>query len=155
MGLLRRKLSLANVAASLAVFLALGAGYASAFSGSGTLQKGSLRNIPAQNKVVRELTGIGSIMARCQPNDLRVVFRNQSGETLQMGLVTGSQFLPEPIPHGMDGTVSPAADSHFRYHIYPVDGDKRPQADISVTIFDDAEDCATSQVSVLALNTEE
>jgi hypothetical protein len=155
---LRQKLSWANLAATLAVFMALGAGYASAFSGSGTLQKGSLKDIPSTNTLVRSITGIGEIQARCQTNDLRVVLHNASGQDLRVAWTAGSQYLNQVVNDGVDHVLSPGADSAFRYHVHPVDGDKRPQADIAVTIDNNSASvsgCSTSQVSALVLNTEE
>jgi hypothetical protein len=147
-------LSFANLAATLAVFLVLSLGYASAFSGSGTLQKGSLKNIPTTQTTVRTITGIGSILSRCSPGLLRVSIENDSGTTLRAALGAGSQFFNQEISDGGSFEVSPTVNTHLRYHVHPVDGSKRPQADIDLTV-NNTETCSTSQVTALVLNTEE
>jgi len=172
---LREKLSLTNVAATLALFLALGAGYAVAFSGSGKLQKATVVGLPSDGttKLVRKVTGVADIRASCaddNPDNPSVRVKNTSGHDLNLfsdKLIGGSpnvadfehdsEFEPgEKTDFPLE--PAPAAETNsgslLRFYLSKTDGTKRRQADISVTVID-TDDCATSQVSVLALTTEQ
>jgi hypothetical protein len=55
----------AMVVALMALFAALGGGYATAFSGSGTLQKAAVDGLSTEFETVRTLKGFGTFKARC------------------------------------------------------------------------------------------
>jgi hypothetical protein len=150
---------------SIAVFLALGGGYALAFSGSGTLQKGSATNLTGAQTTVRTLTGIGVLKARCsdEPNGTTVLVHNSSGEELRVkfasdgGGASGDSVIANGAIGGFNAVGSPGTT---RMHIWPSDGSKAPQADIVVSTFPAVgSDCfgpvTNSRATVLALNTQQ
>jgi hypothetical protein len=170
---LRERLSLTNVAATLALFLALGAGYAAAFSGSGKLQKATVRGLPSDGttKLVRKVTGVAHIRASCaddDPDDASVRIKNTSGHEMNLfsdKMIGGSpqeaDFEHDPAfepGEKTDFLLVPAGPSNsgslLRFYLSKTDGGKRRQADISITV-KDTNDCATMQVSVLNLTTEQ
>jgi hypothetical protein len=123
----------------IALFAALGGGYALAFSGSGSLQKGSATNLTTSFTSFRTLTGIGNLQARCAtgPDRTELRFHNSTSETLVVqGVREGdSAFLPGAgVDPGGDSTAfsTAAPQETFRFHILPEDGSKAPQADIVV-----------------------
>jgi hypothetical protein len=144
------------VIATIALFAALGGGYAVAFSGSGSLQKGALKNIPptTATPIVRSLTGVGSIHAACinsNPDDVRFYFLNNSGETLAIR----GEGQGHTVPSGdISGDMGTDSTGQFVGHISPVDGTKAPQVSLQVSVFD-TNDCTTSVIDVLALNTQQ
>jgi hypothetical protein len=62
------------VVATIALFAALGGGYATAFSGSGTLQKAALDGPDTSFETVRTLNGFGTLKARCDTGDDEVEY---------------------------------------------------------------------------------
>jgi hypothetical protein len=144
----------AYVIATIALFAALGGGYAVAFSGSGSLQKGALKNIPASLTTVRSLTGVGSIGAYCNPSTDNVYFvlTNNSGETLAIR----GEGQGHTVASGSSSQENISTDStgQFVGHISPVDGTKAPQVSLQVSVLD-TNDCWTSVIDVLALNTQQ
>jgi hypothetical protein len=156
---IRPRVSPATVIATIALFAALGGGYATAFSGSGTVQKGALKDIPeSDTTIVRSLTGIGNIYAYCPaPGQPSIFFINRSGETLNL---YGYSNDDGPSHQTVDAGVDVFLDSivtgtnHISVHISPVDGTKRPQADVQISATD-TNNCSTSYLTVLALNTQE
>jgi hypothetical protein len=63
--------------------------------------------------------------------------------------------IEDIVIDGADDGGAPADDPEtMRYHIVDNGGNKRPQADVTVTV-DSPGPCSTVLVSVLALNTEE
>jgi hypothetical protein len=149
------------VVSVIALFAALGGGYATAFSGSGTLQKAKVTGLPdaaGTFTTVRTLTGIGSIQASCTGGAVTVRFHNGSGAELISDLDDGAE---DPVTLDLlngenhDAAAVAGDDDLFRYHIYPVaPDDKQPQADVSVAAFENGT-CSAAEVTVLALNTEE
>jgi hypothetical protein len=156
---LRSKLSYANVVATMALFAALGGGYAVAFSGSGSLQKGSDLGISSNRETIRSLTGIGSIQAQCQSDQVQVYFENKSGELLTaMGAgVTGGtvEQYGDNVGPGNLLLLFDAGESitTMDLHISPQDGTSRPQASVDITV-NETPSCSTSTVRVLAVNTQ-
>jgi hypothetical protein len=153
---LRPSIGSAHVIALLALFAALGGGYATAFSGSGTVQKGALLNIPNGAVTVRSLTGIGAIQASCSGGMPSVAFENTSGETLRAALIGIDGDDAVNVASGDSENLDPEVNglNTMYVHISPLDGTKRPQADVQITA-DDDDNCPTSTVTVLATNTEE
>jgi hypothetical protein len=162
--------------ATLALFLALGAGYAAAFSGSGKLQKGTVVGLPSDGttKLVRTVTGVADVRTSCEvhhldPDDPSVRIKNTSGHELNLfsdklvgGTTNVNDFEHDLLAPGekLDFPLIPDPGSQsdpgslLRFYLSKTDGTKRRQADISVTLVD-TDDCTTSQVSVLALTTEQ
>jgi hypothetical protein len=157
------------VIATIALFAALGGGYATAFSGSGTLQKGGKFNLTTSYQSIRTLTGIGDLQARCQlgpeRTELRIV--NPSGKLLEVrsfresdGVDAFNELLAGPTTDSTWQATSPGGTT-IRFHIYSVGSSaKRPQADIVVSAFKPNDgDCTAPQTDAgavaLVLNTEE
>jgi hypothetical protein len=141
----------ATVISTVALFVALGGGYALAFSGSGSLQKGALFGIPGDGTPVRSLTGVGEVQALCESGgDIKVWFNNHRTEQLRYGpnVVIPAQFFTPDLYDDTGGS------DDLEFHISPADADKAPQLDVLVRV-DDTNNCATSAVYVLALNTQQ
>ena len=166
---LRRHLNPPMVVATIALFAALGGGYATAFSGSGTLQKaGEVGIDPSAGGTtvdeVRTLNGIGAIGASCNTNSggrLTIVMRNSSGVMLsllgtnQNGNPVASFVNPDNNYVAIyEGTLGTDTWQSIDLSVTQVDGTKRPQAHIQITS-NETGACGTSSVQVLALNTEE
>jgi hypothetical protein len=167
---IRRRISPAAVISIIALFAALGGGYATAFSGSGTLQKENEIGLPSDGttyETIRSLTGIGSIQATCSgsnPPSVKVRLRNTSGEALRAFVDEGDggqnpETLSDAgVANNTNEAGHPANQSNglgrLSYHIWPDDGSKRPQANVAVSVYAPST-CSAAQVAVLALNTEE
>jgi hypothetical protein len=158
---LTSRISSAHAIAGLALFFALGSGYAIAFSGSGTLQKGAQVGIQQGSyESIRTLTGIGSIQATCTAADVAIRFHNSSGEGLNLYATTfGSASTVSAISDFASGqdedfVALPEGGSRLSFQVVPDDGSKSPQATVQVSTFETAS-CATSRVTVLALNTQQ
>ena len=149
------RLSPATVIATIALFAALGGGYAIAFKGSGTLQKGALRGIPASFTTVRSLTDVGAVQVLCEANEVTLLLVNGAGEELLLtGGGTDGPFVSSiESPGGVNFGVE-SGQEYLNIHVTPADGTKRPQADLDITTVETGS-CETSQVTVLALNTED
>jgi hypothetical protein len=152
------------VVALIALFAALGGGYALAFSGSGTLQKGALDvDTSANFQTVRTLTGIGSIDARCQddPDDnMEIRFRNTSGEGLFIATYQQEEdvFARVSVIHTGAQTQSVATTTRetFHFQIAPnIPNDKRPMAQGFVDASNGDPNCGDGSVHAFALNTEQ
>jgi hypothetical protein len=150
------RLNYANVMATIAVFMAMGGGYAVAFSGSGSLQKGALLNIPNGAVTVRSLTGIGAIQASCSGGSPSVAFKNTSGEDLRAQGIGIDGPIGINVLNGNAENLDEEVDgpNTMYVHLSPLDGTKRPQADVQITA-NDTNVCANSSVAVLATNTQE
>jgi hypothetical protein len=152
------RINSAHVIATIALFAALGGGYATAFSGSGTVQKGADLNLPSSPTVVRSLTGIGSIKAQCVTGDVTIFFENTSGKTLNVfgtGLDENTELADVASGSGnqfVDASV--LGTNSINLHISPVNGTKTPQADVQISA-KRTNNCTTSYVTVLATNTQE
>ena len=160
----------AMAVATIALFVALGGGYATAFSGSGSLKKsgeiGINNSFPGET--VRTLPGIGAIRAFCDDGggesfrSTEISLLNNSGETLTAvgELTVGEEEFAVNVPsNNFPGEF--LASNHpndpldtATFHVSPANGSKRPQADVQVTL-DEGNSCANARVSVLALITEE
>jgi len=161
------RLSYANVIATIALFAALGGGYAVAFSGSGTLQKAyfdDFTNPTTPFTTVRTLTGIGSLQANCanpgtNPDiDLRI---HNTSDRAYGFRISSDDDDSVTGPSGVEGDsdsapfeLAPSSD-YLHLYVYAL-RNKRPQIDIQVNMEEGDLSCASgSSVSVLALNTEE
>jgi hypothetical protein len=146
----RRHLSPPTVVSMIALFVALGGGYALAFSGSGSLQKGALFGIPGPTTSVRSLTGVGAVTADCTVGDIVVQLRNHRTEQLRYG---PNVVIPA---HSSTGDLynDTGGSEDLEFHISPADADKAPQLNVLVRV-DDTDNCSTSAVYVLALNTQQ
>lgn len=164
---IRPRINSAHVIATIALFAALGGGYAMAFSGSGSLQKAGLSGVPYPGPpggftTVRSLTGIGSIQAICSGGTAPgVYFRNTSGEELAIRGVSGdhstgdtARFFGVTVGSGSNPLAIPIHGGEFIGHIAPTDGSKAPQVNLQVSAIG-VESCANARINVLALNTQE
>jgi hypothetical protein len=175
------RLSYGNVVATLALFFALGGGYAVAVTGSGTLQKGALRGIPFPETSpgeVKKLTGIGTLKAWCDEpggvprGTVGLDLKNNSGEalTLLWTMVDHGEAhkFPAEVSSGNEyvgvgettDSIYPftTGPSHYTLNIFPADATKAPQATlwVEVTPPGPGGTCATTaSVIVLALNTQQ
>jgi len=156
------RLSFANVMSSVAVFLALGGGYATAFSGSGTLQKAAEDGIAQTFEDIRSLNGFGVLQAQCDTveDDIDYRFNNTTGKSIKIrGLAWDSANQADATV--MSGDMSSTFDSAdvsntLEFHLSkPAEGVKA-QADLMVTNTGPIGDnCTTAKLRVLALNTQE
>jgi hypothetical protein len=158
---IRPSIGSAHVIALLALFAALGGGYAVAFSGSGTLQKGAQVDIQTGSfEPIRTLTGIGSIEATCTGADVAIRFHNASGEDVDLYSTTFSPgstvSARSDVGSGVDQDflTLPEGASRLTLQVVPDDGSKAPQATVQVSTLETAA-CTTARVTVLALNTQE
>lgn len=156
-----KRLTYANVISTIALFVALGGGYAVAFSGSGSLQKGAWVGPPTVGQVtVRSLTGIGALNASCTEGGIDTVnlqLTNGSGEPLSFRWGDtqgndGGNFVQPNEQEAIEPLVG--GQSNLRLHIFPTDGTKRPQASLDINV-GGGDDCPEKHVTVLALNTEQ
>jgi hypothetical protein len=157
------------VVSMIALFAALGGGYAVAFSGSGTLQKSAtVYDAVVENYVpVRTLTGIGSINARCQTGDTtpELSFTNNSGEDLFLRYLAdphvsaSGQLQTNPVDDGQSQELAavPNTSSEVSIRLFPeAGGGKAPQIDGTISIID-SENCSNggAQVVTMILNTQQ
>jgi hypothetical protein len=154
------------VVSVIALFVALGGGYAMAFSGSGTLQKGGM-NLPDANSysVVRTMTGIGEVQGKCfsgSGGTALIRFKNTSGKNLTFsggGLEGGDPTSPNSVGNGQTSSdllvTAGSAVKTGMYHVSPTDGSKSPQANVQVSV--EANNGCTDSPSVhaLVLNTQQ
>jgi len=164
---LRPRLSFANVISMVALFAALGGGYAVAFSGSGTVQKAGKFGLTSGLQNVRTLKGIGGIRASCDEpsNNITLRFDNNSGKNLRVDQVDygsgdGTPGFSFTTPGGGFGDNDVTFNDVLRWYVHPQDGSKRPQAEIMIgtqenNSGDAGSNCTRSSVHVLVLNTEE
>jgi hypothetical protein len=161
------RLTYANVVASVALFLALGGGYALAVSGDGKLQKGKVNGIGTAFEDVRTLTGIGSIQAQCVTGapdpSLSVRLHNTTANAIRYRFlsidnegpaVSGGVGIAQANNNSTAFEVAAGEDYVHLYLFSGVADAKQPQANIEIGTRE-VTDCASSSVSVLALNTEE
>jgi hypothetical protein len=162
------RLSPATVISTIALFVALGGGYAMAFSGSGSLQKAAKGGgiSTTQFETIRTITGIGSLQAKCNEftGSLLVRVRNTSGEPLRsyMDVIgsdgpNGTGHFPSAMANNsfdLEGGHQMGSVDTFRYHIWPDDGSKSPQADMTVSSVRHGL-CPISGLAVLVLNTQQ
>ena len=73
--LLRHRPSPGTVLGTIAVFIALGGGYATAFTGSGSLQKAALDPVSTSFEDARSIKGFGMLEARCDGAETEVEYR--------------------------------------------------------------------------------
>jgi hypothetical protein len=152
------RINSAHVIATIALFAALGGGYAAAFSGSGSLQKENEIGIDTANyETIRSLTGIGSLQAKCSGTQTTLRFHKagsvedlrlwveQSGKALNATSVTSPSFNDHDI-------TDVAGVDEITYHAFPADGTNRPQVKLWVSVAEDL--CSATQVSAMALNTQ-
>jgi hypothetical protein len=80
--------------------------------------------------------------------------QNTSGETLHIFIDKVDDFDTAELNNNGARIDAASADTVFKYHVFPADGTKRPQADIAVSVHHTG-NCSTSQVSVLNVTTEQ
>jgi hypothetical protein len=139
--------------------------YATAFSGSGTLQKAAVDDLSTSFKDVRTLNGFGTLQVSCDPTsetEDQVVFRlnNTTSSTI---VVTGFDELDgsfegtsEVGPMSAGGNSATETGGVVRLHLAKFADGNKAQVDItgnSRGISDD--NCDDEQVRILALNTQE
>jgi hypothetical protein len=163
----RRYLSPPMVISMIALFVALGGGYALAFVGSGQLQKGGKFGLTSSLQTIRSLDGIGSISASCSEasNDILIRFDNDASKDLRVDQVDygsddGTPGFSNTTPGGGFNDITVTFNDVLRWYVHPQDGSKRPQAEIMIgtqesNTGDAGSNCTRSSVHVLVLNTEE
>jgi hypothetical protein len=175
---LRRPAVISAVTAA-AIASVLTAGFAGAFSGSGSLQKAAVSGLPGQLETFRVLTGVGNLRVVCQTTETNTsadfYFKNKSGKKLAVSSTFVKRIFSTnqmdlfqeyvEVPNGqlrLIDQATPDGPTRYRWHIYPVNGSKRPQvgADVVgvVAQFDPENQpsgCAASSVTFMGLNTEE
>jgi hypothetical protein len=159
-----------GVIATIALFAALGGGYAAAFSGSGTLQKAAVADVGTNFEDVRTLTGFGVLRARCDPtqNEAEYQFENTRDEPSQTIIVKqvrdfDGQAQFNSVPSGTMATLALGSGENrgtMRMHLFREnffnDPPGKAQVDLVASNEGFADNCATeTSIWVLALNTQE
>jgi hypothetical protein len=169
----RGKITSAHVIATIALFAALGGGYAVAFSGTGSLQKAAVDGLPESFVDVRSLTGFGALQARCDvaQNQTEIRFHNSSSSVVEMR----GEIVPGDASSGRSYTVAPGEESsalelsggeagvaEARFHLYrSFETTSKAQVDLTIAAqrpgvgVGDPVDCDNSAVRILALNTQQ
>lgn len=159
---LKPRLTFANVISLIALFAALGGGYAIAFSGGGSLDKVRVTGLSSDYQKVLELPGIGPLKAKCEGEaEVTVKIKNETDgddalltnqERGGFGYVQGSLNPGEATEEKFtfNGWVQMYMHSRER-------DDKRPQIrfDYSVEAGSSLGTCDIASISVLVLSTEE
>jgi hypothetical protein len=150
------------VIAVIALFAALGGGYATAFSGSGTLQKAKDVNISSSFTDLRTLNGFGTLQVRCDTTDDEIEYRLDDvvsdGTELRAFQLTNSPASSREVADA-GGTTNPhptgSQSSSTGLHLYK-QGSSKAGVDIVASHRGPIGDvCTTAEVHVMALNTVE
>lgn len=160
---LRPSIGSAHVIALLALFAALGGGYATAFSGSGTLQKGALDGVSTTYEDLRTLNGFGTLQVLCNTSSDLMGYRidNTTNNDIHFRF-----FREANTPLADDGIVPSDAQSSgyesadnsgaVRFHLFKVIDGTKAQVDLVASNYGPfADSCGTADVRVMALNTQE
>ena len=158
---LKPRLTFANVVSLIALFAALGGGYAIAFSGVGSLAKARVTGLGPDYQKILDLPGIGPLKAKCEGDgDAEVTVRIKNQTDGDDALLTNQ----EHAGFGYHlGSLSPGEtiDETFEYngwvqmymHSRETD-DKRPQIRFDYSV-EAGYTCDIASISVLVLSTEE
>ena len=123
-------------------------------AGSGTVQKGALQDLPSSPVTVRSITGVGAVRVACNAGEPVVGISNTSGETLRVFRGHPVIFSSLELNDDQSQFLPIDATTMWGLYLFPANGSKRPQADVTISV-DDTNNCATSQVSVLDVTTEQ
>ena len=153
------RLSYANVAASLALFLALaGGGFALAsIQGNGSVKFGGEKGLPNDFsfETVLNLPDFGKVQAKCSKAD-SIRFKNTSGGTLNATAAsteTASDPEAETLANGdtISEIVFGTPVDTVRFHVYRPDADGQPMAEITASLSYGSGGCPNNNVGVQAV----
>jgi hypothetical protein len=144
----------------IALFAALGGGYAVAFSGSGTLQKAAVEGLDANFEDARTLNGFGTLQARC---DSGVAYRLDNTTSKEIAIREFNEVTGEEDNDFVEGGTqsdefeSDSLNGSQRFHLSKTETGNKAQVDIAVSNNGPYAivPCSETQVRVLALNTQE
>ena len=145
----------------IALFAALGGGYALAFSGSGSLQKAAVdHSLGTDFENVRTLTGFGELQARCAKTAIEIRFNNTSGSLINFRgeqdnddavFQGGTNAGDESDPLVLGGSADP---NTTRMHVWKTNVGNKDQLDITISHVVPQGDCLDGQViRIMVLNT--
>jgi hypothetical protein len=153
------RVSYANVAATLALFLALaGGGYALAtIQGNGSVKFGGEKGLPNDQSfaTVLNLPDFGKVQANCSKADT-VRFKNTSGGQLYATAFSNDQADDPEAAHLANGdnlsefafAFNPAT---IRFHVYRPDANGQPMAEITASLDFGGGGCANNSVAAQAV----
>jgi hypothetical protein len=151
------RFSYANVMATVAVFLVLGAGgFALAtVQGSGSVRFGGVKGLPVSGANVKVLAvpGVGKILAACSKGTY-LRFKNTSGGPLQATAFRESDgdFEYDALADGQTLTTSAVSDPDtVRFHAFKAADGGKPAADITVGSRYDGGACVDRAVTAQAV----
>jgi len=164
---LRNNVSPATVIATIALFAALGSGYATAFSGSGSLQKAALDGVSLSFQDARSVKGFGMLQARCETteDEIEYRFRNTTssrGYAIYASVNYGTENFVDAINPGENSATfeSGGSSETVRFYLYSTDSGDKAQADITAKNAGPTGNQCTSPtvgalVRILVLNTQQ
>jgi hypothetical protein len=158
----KARLTFANVVSAIALFAALGGGYAAAFSGGGSLAKARVTGLGADYEKIMDLPGIGPLKAKCE-GDVEVTVRIKNQTEDDDSLLTyqeraGSGYVLGSLNPGETTEESFEFGGWVQMYMHSREtDDKRPQIrfDYGVEAGSSLGTCDIASVSVLVLTTEE
>jgi hypothetical protein len=157
----RRHLNPPMVVAMIALFAALGGGYATAFSGSGTLQKAAVDNLSTTFTDVRSLTGFGALQAQCDPGeddfDIRLDNSSDAATVFLRGSRASGTFVAASAAPGNPSDSFDLGDDAVWVHISKLTrAGNKAQVNVMITAADTETDCTGNEhLRIIALNTQE
>jgi hypothetical protein len=159
---LKARLTFANVVSVIALFVALGGGYALAFSGGGSLAKARVTGLDADYQKVIELPGIGPLKAKCEGDaEVTVMIKNKTED--DDALLTNQErggfgYLGGSLNPGETTEETFEFNGWVQMYMHSREtDDKRPQIrfDYGVEAGSSLGTCDNASISVLVLSTEE
>jgi hypothetical protein len=165
-GWLGRHLNPPTVIAVIALCVAVGGGYALAFSGSGSLERAKENGIDdAAFENVATLTGIGKLQASCEGNGSPILLRFKNTSNIKLvsrafgenaGEYTASSANRSG---GITSTVSVGVGAEtVHWVLSPASERNDPHADMSVTVTPSIvgmSSCEQAEVAAIATTTEQ
>jgi len=159
-----RHLNPPTVISVIALCIAVGGGYAIAFSGSGSVERAKEVGITPAYETVLVLSDIGRLRAACDGtgSPVTVAFKNTSGRNLVSRTFEESagDYASRELADGETsiGLAIGIGAETIHWYISPAGGSATPQADMSVTVTPSiagSPSCTKAEVAAIATTTEE
>jgi hypothetical protein len=151
---LRRHLTIGNVLASLALFVALGGVASAVIGGSGNVKSGAIKGPTGHARTILKMDGVGLVTASCNGGSTGVDFVNTSSRAEEATVdLVGSPLTSRHLAPGKSyhyGTDS--VQDEVRLHVFPSNGADAPQTLLSISILSGA-DCPHARVAAEATTT--
>jgi len=155
---LRRHLNPALVISVIALFVALGGGYAVAFKGSGTLQKASA--VPTSSDTnLRSLNNFGTLQHRCDGSGTIISLNNTTNNSVLLSRFdeNNGSYNTATVSAGNKTQLYELVDGipikNVRFHLWKATPTNKAQVDVVISGGSINPVCL--QTKVLALNTQE